>query len=150
MILYRIAKCNYADDLSGIGARLYGGRWNTEGKAMLYTASSRSLAMLEVLVHLSPLIVPDDFCLVEIEVSEDSITTLDPTLLPANWRDIAAPVQLRKLGDEFLKKCEYLIIKVPSAIVPAEYNYLINPSHPAISSVKLMNREPFSFDNRLL
>jgi RES domain-containing protein len=82
MILYRIAKCNYAGDLSGTGARLYGGRWNSEGKPMLYTASSRALAVLEVLVHLSPLLVPNNFCLVEIEVPENSIYTLTPDLLP--------------------------------------------------------------------
>jgi RES domain-containing protein len=150
MILYRISNCNYAGDLSGTGARLYGGRWNSEGKSMLYTASSRALAVLEVLVHLPPLLIPDNFCLVEIEIPENSIYTLDPALLPANWRDIPPPVTLRQLGDDFLKKREYLLMKVPSSIVPAEYNYLINPLHPAASAVKLTNTETFSFDERLL
>jgi len=150
MILFRIANCNYAGDLTGTGARLYGGRWNSEGKSMLYTASSRALAVLEVLVHLPPLLIPDNFCLVEIEIPEDNIYTLNPALLPPHWRDIPAPVALRQLGDEFLKKREYLVMKVPSSIVPAEYNYLINPLHPAASAVKLTNTETFSFDERLL
>jgi len=150
MILYRIANCNYAGDLTGTGARLYGGRWNSEGKSMLYTASSRALAVLEVLVHLPPLLVPDNFCLVEIEVSENSIYTLPPDLLPLNWRDISPPIALRSLGDDFLRKQEHLLMKVPSSIVPAEYNYLLNPLHHEASKAKLTNREPFSFDERLL
>jgi RES domain-containing protein len=149
MILYRITKCNYAADLSGTGARLYGGRWNSEGKPMLYLASSRSLAVLEVLVHLDPLIIPGNYCLVEIEVPDDKIATVDVEQLPKDWRDISGPVILRQLGDAFLKKQEHLLMKVPSSIVPAEYNYLLNPLHPDAFDVKLLKREPFSFDQRL-
>ncbi|UOE47698.1 RES family NAD+ phosphorylase [Mucilaginibacter sp. SMC90] len=150
MILYRITKCNYAADLSGAGARLYGGRWNSEGKPMLYLASSRSLAVLEVLVHLDPLIIPGNYCLVEIEVPDDKITTVKVEQLPEDWRDISGPVILREFGDTFLKKQEYLLMKVPSSIVPAEYNYLLNPLHPDAFDVKLLKREPFGFDRRLL
>ena len=150
MVVYRIANCNYAADLSGTGARLYGGRWNSEGKAMLYTASSRALAVLEVLVHLNTLIVPNNFCLTEIEVPDNDIFSLDETLLPSNWRDISPPLMLRELGDEFLKKRGHLLLKVPSSIVPAEYNYLLNPLHPDAIKARLVNREPFSFDERLL
>jgi len=150
MILYRITKCNYAADLSGTGARLYGGRWNSEGKPMLYLASSRSLAVLEVLVHLDPLIIPGNYCLTEIEVPDVEIITVQADQLPADWRDISGPVVLRQLGDAFLKKQEYLLMKVPSSIVPAEYNYLLNPLHPDALRVKLLKRDPFSFDRRLL
>jgi RES domain-containing protein len=150
MILYRITKCNYAADLSGTGARLYGGRWNSEGKPMLYLASSRSLAVLEVLVHLDPLIIPGNYCLVDIEVPDDKITTVDIERLPEDWRDISGSVILREFGDAFLKKQEHLLMKVPSSIVPAEYNYLLNPLHPDAFDVKLLKREPFGFDRRLL
>ncbi|WP_114936564.1 RES family NAD+ phosphorylase [Mucilaginibacter endophyticus] len=150
MILYRISKCNYAADLSGTGARLYGGRWNSEGKPMLYLASSRSLAVLEVLVHLDPLTIPGNYCLTEIEVPDVEIVTVEIEQLPTDWRDISGPVVLRQLGDAFLKKQKYLLMKVPSSIVPAEYNYLLNPLHPDALTVKLLKREPFSFDRRLL
>lgn len=150
MILYRITKCNYAADLSGTGARLYGGRWNSEGKPMLYLVSSRSLAVLEVLVHLDPLIIPGNYCLAEIEVPDSKIITVEAEQLPEDWRDISGPVILRQLGDAFLKKHEYLLMKVPSSIVPAEYNYLLNPLHPDAFEVKLLKREPFSFDRRLI
>lgn len=117
---------------------------------MLYMASSRSLAVLEVLVHLNPLIIPDSFCLAEIEVPEYSITQLDAQLLPDNWQDISAPGMLKELGDEFLKKQEYLLMKVPSAVVPAEFNYVLNPLHPSVKDVRIINKEPFNFDERLL
>ncbi len=150
MILYRIVNCNYASDLSGMGAKLYGGRWNSEGKAMLYTASSRALAILEVLVHLQPLIVPDNFCLTEIEVPDVKVATVDIDLLPDNWQDVDPPLVLRDFGNAFLKKQEHLLMRVPSSIVPDEYNYLLNPLHPDADKVKLIKRLPFRFDQRLL
>ena len=150
MVLYRIVNCNYANDLSGMGAKLYGGRWNSEGKAMLYTASSRALAILEVLVHLQPLIVPDNFCLTEIEVPDGEVATVDIDLLPDNWQDVDPPLILRDFGNFFLKKQEHLLMRVPSSIVPDEYNYLLNPLHPDADKVKLIKRLPFRFDQRLL
>jgi RES domain-containing protein len=150
MVLYRIVKCNYADDLSGTGARLYGGRWNSEGKPTIYLASSRSLAVLEVLVHLPPLMIPDNYCLVEIEVPDNSITRISINDLPDNWKDISPPIALRQTGDEFLKKQEHLLMQVPSSIVPMEFNYLLNPHHQAMKKVKILTKEPFDFDERLV
>jgi RES domain-containing protein len=96
------------------------------------------------------LIIPGNYCLVEIEVPDDKITTVKVEQLPEDWRDISGPVILREFGDAFLKKQEYLLMKVPSSIVPAEYNYLLNPLHPDAFDVKLLKREPFGFDRRLL
>jgi RES domain-containing protein len=149
MVLYRITKCIYADDLTGIGARLFGGRWNSEGRSALYLASSRSLALLEVLVHLPPLIIPDDYCLVEIEVPDNSINNISVKDLPNNWKDISPPIALRRIGDEFLKVQKYLLMKVPSSIVPMEYNYILNPLHPDSKNVKILKKAPFDFDERL-
>lgn len=150
MILYRIAKCNYVTDLSGAGARLYGGRWNSVGRPMVYLASNRSLAVLEVLVHLSPAIFPGGFCLAAFAVPSDSIIELQPGELPHNWQDILSPNQLKKTGDNFLKQQKGLLLKVPSAIVPEEFNYLINPLHPDAQNIKLIKQQPFSFDERLV
>jgi RES domain-containing protein len=150
MILYRIVKCSYADDLSGTGARLYGGRWNSEGKPAIYLASSRSLAVLEVLVHLPPLMIPDNYCLTEIEVPDNDVANISINGLPNNWNDISPPLVLRQMGDNFLKKNEHLLLKVPSSIVPMEYNYLLNPLHQAMKKVKILKKEPFNFDERLV
>ncbi|WP_461453256.1 RES family NAD+ phosphorylase [Mucilaginibacter sp.] len=150
MILYRIAKCAYINDLSGAGARLYGGRWSSVGKPMVYLASTRSLAVLEVLVHLSPTMFPDSFCIAEIKVPDDSIKELAINNIPANWQDILPSIELKKIGDDFLKQQEGLLLKVPSAIVAEEFNYLLNPLHPAMSKVKLVKQLPFNFDQRLV
>ncbi|HEY2581579.1 MAG TPA: RES family NAD+ phosphorylase [Mucilaginibacter sp.] len=149
MILYRIAKCEYSNDLSGTGARLYGGRWNSEGKAAVYLASSPSLALLEVLVHLPPLMIPDNYCLTEVEVPDNVITNISIDSLPDSWKNISPPVILRQIGDDFLKKNEHLLMKMPSSIVPMEHNYLLNPQHPEMKKVKILNAVPFDFDERL-
>jgi RES domain-containing protein len=149
MIVYRITNCDYANDLSGTGARLYGGRWNNEGKSMLYTASSRSLAILEVLVHLPPLMIPDNYCSVEIEVPDDSILTINTADLPVGWQDVSTITETKEMGDAFIKNREYLMMRVPSVIVSTEYNYLINPTHPKIKEVSILYNSPFNFDERL-
>jgi RES domain-containing protein len=150
MILYRIANCNYINDLNGTGARLYGGRWNSEGKSMVYLASSRALAVLEVLVHLPALVLPDNFCIAEIKVPENSVLTLNVESLPANWQDASPPAELKTLGNQFIKETKYLMMKVPSAVVPEEFNYLLNPWHTDIKKVSIVHTHPFSFDDRLI
>lgn len=150
MILYRIANCNYITNLDGMGARLYGARWNSKGIAAVYMASSRALAMLEVLVHLQPLLIPDNFCLAEIQVPDDAILSLDAKTLPGNWTDLSPPANLKEIGNQFIKEAKYLMMKVPSAIVPEEFNYLLNPRHPDIKKIRVVSTHPFSFDNRLL
>jgi len=150
MILYRIAKCLYINDLSGTGARLYGGRWNGVGNAMVYLAANRAMAVLEVLVHLSPTIFPQDFCIAEIEVPGNSVLTVDNQALPANWQDVSPPNELKQLGDYFIKQQQYLLMKVPSAILPQEFNYLMNPLHPEAVKIKVLNQQSFSFDERLV
>jgi RES domain-containing protein len=104
MILYRIANCKYITNLDGMGARLYGARWNSKGNAVVYLASSRALAVLEVLVHLPALVYPTKFCIAEIEVPDNSILTLDIKSLPDNWQDASSPAELKTLGNQFIKK----------------------------------------------
>ncbi len=149
MLLYRIAKCQYADDLSGTGARLYGGRWNSVGKPAVYLASSRSLAVLEVLVHLPPTLLPAGYCIANIEVPDDT-EEIGIKQLPDNWHEYPEPAQLKYLGDNFLKKGRHLLLKVPSAIVKEEFNYLMNPAHPLMREVKIAVKNNFTFDERLL
>jgi RES domain-containing protein len=149
MLLYRITRCVHARDLNGTGARLYGGRWNNIGRAMVYMASSRALAALEALVHLPTAIIPDDFCLVTIDVPDD-VFVADTQLFPPNWNAYPEPEILKRTGDFFLKEGKHLLMKVPSAIVKEEYNYLLNPSHPKAGKAKILKSEPFVFDERLL
>ena len=149
MILFRLTKTMFANDLSGNGARLFGGRWNSEGRPAIYMAATRSLAVLESLAHINPTNIPDDMVLLTIEVPDDVIS-LDTELLPENWKESPEPHVLKQIGNSFLQKNEHLLMKVPSALVPEEYNYLVNPRNPNIEKVKIKAKTPFNFDERIL
>lgn len=149
MVLYRITNAKYADDLSGNGARLYGGRWNSEGKPMVYLASSRSLAVLESLAHLVPTNIPNDFLILNIEVPDDFLE-IPENVLPDNWNEYPEQHIVKQIGNSFLQRNEHLLLKVPSALVPEEFNYLLNPLHPKATKVKIINKAPFRFDDRLV
>lgn len=150
MILHRLSKCKYVSDLSGEGGRLYGGRWHSKGTPVLYMASSKSLALLEVLVHLPITLLPDKFCMAVFDVPDNSIYELKDSDLPSNWKEIQHQKNVQQLGDAFVRKADYLMLKVPSVIIHGEYNYLINTSHPKISKVKLIETDIFTFDERLI
>lgn len=149
MELFRLGKCKYAKDLSGEGARIYGGRWNSEGVPAVYFGSSRSLAVLEVLVHLPTDLVPDNFCMAhfEVDVPFKEILLKD---LPTNWNDYPFLKQVQLIGNQFFKDNQFLLLKVPSALVEHEYNYIANPLHHDINKLKLIENLNFSFDKRLL
>lgn len=148
--LYRISKAPYAEDLSGEGARLYGGRWNRKGVPVLYTSETVSLAALEILVNLSIADFPDDFHLLTIGIPEDlPVKTLTTEMMPYNWREYPAPAELAAIGTNWCKKGDELLLRVPSSVVPHEWNVLINPLHEMMEQVTVASCEPFGFDARL-
>lgn len=149
MIVYRISNCKFIDDLSGRGAAMYGGRWNSEGIHVLYTAGSPSLAMLESLVHLGGRVV-GDFCQIAIEVPEEDIYELRPENLPDVWRENPSPDLLKTFGNKFITDNKYFMMKVPSVLVPDESNYLINPTHTLFKQVRVLVKSKVRFDERFL
>jgi RES domain-containing protein len=150
MILYRIANCKYITNLDGMGARLYGARWNSKGNAVVYLGIIKGVGSIRSFsTPAAPLFTPPNFCLAEIEVPDNSILTLDPKSLPDNWQDASSPAELKTLGNQFIKETKYLMMKVPSSVVPEEYNYLLNPWHPDIKKVNILTTQPFTFDDRL-
>lgn len=151
MRVYRIAKEKYAQDLSGEGARLYGGRWNRRGTSVLYTAGNSSLAMLEKLVHIPPYVFPKDLKITVLEFP-DTMTIGSLTLndLPEDWMYRSEHPKVLDLGDQFVAQAEFLCLKVPSAINPIDENVLINPKHPDFSKVSIIGELPMTFDRRLL
>ncbi len=151
MEVYRVAKTQYGKDLTGIDARLYGGRWNQKGTAMIYTSKSRALAALEFLVHLPLSLAPPGLKIVSLQIpDETAIEEIPPSDLPANWRTYPAPPQLAELGSAWVKTNKTLLLRVPSAIIEKEFNILINPGHPDIKLVTVGKIEDFKFDDRLL
>ena len=151
MRAYRITREEFAEDLSGEGARRFGGRWNRKGFSALYTASSISLAALEVLAHTSIHTMPEDLVVVEIEIPDEASRTVVPLYsLPENWRSFPAPAQLADLGTDWLRKNETLALEVPSVLIPKETNFILNPRHSEFEDVKIVEVQPFAFDARLL
>ncbi|MEN9569059.1 MAG: hypothetical protein RL172_290 [Bacteroidota bacterium] len=134
--------------MSGTGAKLYGGRWNSPGFAALYTAENISLAVLEILVRTSKENLPPAYCLIKLSVPDNApAIIIQQSKLKKGWEDDIAYTQW--MGDEFLKAGEALMLKVPSAIVTAENNYIINPRHADFKKIKVADADAFSFDKRL-
>jgi len=150
MIIFRLSKEKYKNDLSGIGAEKYGGRWNNKGTRMVYTAESRALANLEVAVHLALKNLPKNYYLTSIEVPDTLIVSYNEKRLKnKNWRSNPPIEFTQSEGDAFIKANKLLVLKVPSAIVKGDFNYLINPLHKDIGTIKVLRSESFSFDERL-
>ena len=149
MIVFRLTRDKYKHDLSGRGAELTGGRWNSKGIPLLYTSSSRALCVAEVAVHLPLGILPADYCLVGIEIPDPvTILELDPSDLSPDWKTFPHPNFTRSFGDAFFSGQKALALKVPSAVVPGDFNVLINPVHPEFKAVAILSTEPFVFDSR--
>lgn len=150
MIVYRLSKEKHARDISGTGAMRIGNRWNPKGLPVLYTSMSRALAMAEALVHISAGVIPDNYMLVTIEIPDSTlIMAIDETSLPGYWKRPTLLYETQQIGYRFLTERKSLCLKVPSAIVKNEYNILINPLHPDFAKVKILDIEPFSFDERI-
>lgn len=151
MRIFRIAKTKYIDDLSGEGARLYGGRWNKVGDAMLYFAQNISLSLLEIIVHVDYEELPLEYSFVEVEIPDSSIKKIQSIdFIKPKWSTEAAVNQLQMLGSNWLKKNDGLAMKVPSAVLHHECNILINPSHKDFGKLKIIRTEKVDFDPRLL
>ena len=150
MIVYRLIKEKYKNDLSGKGAEKAGARWNSKGKAMLYTSESRSLCTAEVAVHTPLGNIPLNYFLLEIEIPDNiKFIEIKNEDLPSDWKSLPHSNSTQLIGDEFLDKGKYLFLKVPSVVVQGDYNYLVNPTHKLFSEVKIHKSEPFHFDERL-
>ena len=151
MTVSRLTKEKYKNGLSGIGAEKHGGRWNNKGTRIVYTAESRSLAVLELAVHVAFNILPKNYHIVEIEIPEDPFLEFDVSLLKKkDWKSNPPIGFTQSEGDKFIQDNQFLCLKVPSAIVEGDFNYLINPLHPDFGKVKIKKTSPFEFDERLL
>lgn len=153
MIVFRIERRKYLETtLTGIGAsQAEGYRWNSKNTRMVYTAESRALAMLEVSVHLDlSEDLPQDRHYVEIEIPEDIIIQeVKIEDLPEDWDAKPPTFTTQSIGDDFVNYNEAAVLKVPSSIVPQEYNYLINPHHPDAGRIKVNKTFPMIFDLRM-
>lgn len=147
MIVYRITLEPYSYRLYASGRIA---RWNSKGTFMIYSASTRSLACLENIVHRGSEGLNRSFRTMVIEVPDElavAAVTMDDLI--AGWRDFRNQAFTRSIGDEWISKCHSPVLQVPSAIIPEEQNYLINPNHPDFKKINLLRTDAFEFDNRL-
>lgn len=150
MVVWRLAGKKYIRDLSGEGARIHGGRWNNKGTPVLYTSEHCSLALLELLANYSRELIPNDLFYLKLFIPDDlEIFAIQTTALPSNWKAYPAPLKITDRGTNLFNKKQKPVLKVPSVIVPLEFNILLNPLHPLFKKIEIIEAAPFSIDFRL-
>lgn len=139
-----------ATAFSGDGARRYGGRWNPKGLPAVYAAATQSLAALEILVHVDTDLVPNDFVLFAVDIPDAvRMERILPENLNPDWHSEYPPLSLQTRGGVWLQSLLSVVLEVPSAIIPDECNYILNPRHPDFSLLVIRPSMPFVFDRRL-
>ena len=147
---WRITKRKHGKTaFSGSGARKYGGRWNSPGTAIVYTAQTQSLAVLEMLVHLDGPELLQRYVVIGVEIEDELVRNVELSDLPRNWRADPAPVSLRRIGDEWIEAATSAVLRIPSTLVSAESNFLLNPAHPDFKKLLFGYPVSFHFDQRL-
>lgn len=150
MQVFRICNEQYANQLTSSGIA---NRWNKKGQFVVYTGATRSLATLELIVHRGAVtpIKNNKVMIVEIEDSPNLIENLSIENLPDNWRSISAYAQLQEIGSDWYSQSKSLVLKVPSAVIPYEFNFVINTEHPNFQKkVRLLRCEDYFWDSRLI
>jgi RES domain-containing protein len=134
----------------GEGARLYGGRWNHAGTSVVYTSGSLSLAALELFVHVDTDLAPSGLIATPADIPDNvKIESINAGKLPKNWRAYPAPEALKDISAHWLERVATAVLAVPSAVIPSERNYLLNPKHQDFSRIRIENPIPFEFDPRM-
>jgi RES domain-containing protein len=151
MEFYRITQELYANDLSGNGARLYGGRWNSEGLFAVYTSSSRALALLETLAHTPAKMLQEKNYMLVTFFLPDTISPeeIEKEKLTTGWDSPDTRPLTKRIGDNFLRSKSGLLLSVPSVLVPEENNFILNPLHPDMKKIKLLHKRRIHFDKRV-
>jgi RES domain-containing protein len=150
MRLFRLSKSKFAYDLLAKGAELAGGRWNSRGKAVLYTSQSRALCTAEIAVHTPLGNIPTDYEIVEMTIPDSvMVKEIEISDLPFDWKSIPHSHSTQEIGDKFISDNEFLIFKAPSVIVRGEFNFLINPVHGKFNEIEINSITKFEFDVRL-
>lgn len=147
MLVYRICLAKFADDLFASG---YRARWNYKDQFVIYTASSRALACLENVVHRSGEGLNEQFRVLVIDVPDDLLVEeITLNQLPRQWEKASRYAVCQPLGAAWYGARQSAVLRVPSSIIPQEYNYVLNSRHPEFRRIQIVGREEFSFDARI-
>lgn len=148
--LWRIIRSRFAlSAFDGKAASRAGGRWNSPGVPMIYTAQTQALAALEMLVHLEPDDLLDAYVVFPVVADGALIEAVLLSTLPNNWRSDRVPEELQAIGDRWIESRKSAVLQVPSVLIPSECNYLVNPAHPDFRRLRVGAAHPFQFDPRL-
>lgn len=147
MKVYRLTKTQYAEDVKGTGSKLYGGRWNHIDFPCIYTAESRALSILEYAVNIHVDFIPRALSICVFELDDTKIHELEEAELPGNWRQTPAPKSTKDFGTKLLES-QKPIFKIPSIIIPSEFNYILNPLAQG-KAFELIEATDFIFDLRI-
>ena len=149
-VAWRIVKQKHAvTAFSGKGAADSGGRWNTRGVPVVYASSTQSLAALETLVHLNPLVL-FEYVVFRIQFDDALLEKYPLNRLPVAWQVEPPSPSTQMIGNAWVREARSAVLALPSGIVSGEPNYLLNPAHPGFKKISIRKPEPFAFDPRLL
>ena len=149
MQVYRVGASKFSGELSGEGAKLFGGRWNHKTIPCIYTSQSRALAILEYTVNINIDEVPRALSITTFEIPEAEIKLITQEKLPGNWRESPAPSSTKDFGSALLKSLSAPIYKIPSCVMSEEYNFLLNPLHQQNVHFKILEIKDFVYDVRI-
>jgi len=150
IVAWRLIKAKHRESaFSGEGALKGGGRWNQQGTAVVYVSGSLALAALEAFIHLQRAAAAIPHVAFRVEIPENVVDELHGKDLPKNWRVEPPPDTTKQIGTDWVKASTSAVLRVPSVIVPAEHNFVLNPAHPDFKKLHISKPEPFSFDPRM-
>jgi RES domain-containing protein len=151
ILAWRIVSAQYQDKaFTGDGAKTYGGRWNSKGVPIIYTADSLALASIEILVNLPSAKLLDNYLKIPVHFEENLVQELPFTDLPSDWDSRPVSQSTQAIGDNWFKEQRSAVLKVPSVVVPEEYVYLLNPVHPDFTKIETGTPVAYHFDTRLI
>lgn len=149
IVAWRIVKQKHAKNaFNGEGARRYGGRWNSKGTAVVYTAQSQSLAALEIMVHAEFPELLEHYVAIPVTIEDSFVQKVDVATLPKDWRAYPASRAVRAIGDDWAASGTSVVLQVPSVVIPSESNFLLNPAHREFAKLKIGEASAFEFDPR--
>ncbi len=135
---------------SGDGSRRYSGQWSSKGNRAIYLAESLTLATLGIMVHAVTYADLQYYLFVEVLFTVNLIEKVPVENLPDNWREDPPPISTRQLGDRWIEARISPVLKIPNAVIPVGFNYMLNPEHPDFDKIKFGCPQPFVFDDRLI
>jgi RES domain-containing protein len=146
--IVRASRANMA--FTGEGPWRYGGRWNSPGLRVVYVSEHQSTAALEIFVHRVPFILEEKYKAFYLEWPDDFTEILPAKKLPSNWRISPPPAETMEIGDRWVQENRSAVLALPSAISPADTNFLLNPKHPDFKRIRIHPPIDYDFDPRLL